>query len=264
VQPVASSAPTSHPAAGVYPEPRRSPVLPMLAAAVVLIGLIGVLVARTPVGVALGLRKPNTGSVEIHTSPSLPASVEIDGVFRGQAPVRVDGIAVGAHQIAANAEGYAPASSSVVVEGGEVAQLVLSLVKEPPPAPEPTAVADATAAAANGGGEEDEADEDEAANTDDRRSAPRKVRKRRKARPSEPEAAEPSVAPGTPGKLVVSSVPWARVFVDGQDTGRNTPLLGLDLPPGPHEIGLQTQDGRTHVRRVNVKPGQVVRIRQRF
>jgi hypothetical protein len=62
----------------------------------------------------------------------------------------------------------------------------------------------------------------------------------------------------------VSSVPWSRVFIDGRDTGRNTPLLGYPIAPGSHEIRLQTATGQVAIQRVQVAPGQDVHITRRF
>ena len=64
--------------------------------------------------------------------------------------------------------------------------------------------------------------------------------------------------------LVVNSVPWALVFVDGRDTGRSTPLVGFPVTPGSHEIRLQTAAGQVHVERIDVPAGQTVRITRRF
>ncbi len=251
------------------PPPQKSSSWPLLLAAIVLLGMIGVLVARTPVGIALGLRKPSAGSIEIRTNPGTTGAVKIDGIFRGQTPVRVDGIASGEHRIEVEAEGYQPGTGTVMVEGGEIAQVELSLIEEKKPEPEPAVVAQAptegegaTEAGKGAPGERaPEASEVETSPERATRSERRKRRARRRAKASGDSAA---VAPGTPGTLVVSSVPWARVFVDGQDTGRNTPLMGFKLPPGPHQIGLQTQDGRTHTRTVNVQPGKTIRVVQRF
>jgi hypothetical protein len=58
-----------------------------------------------------------------------------------------------------------------------------------------------------------------------------------------PTPAPARPAPRSPklGILIVSSRPWARVWVDGVDTGRNTPIplsAPLRLPPGRHVISL--------------------------
>jgi hypothetical protein len=81
---------------------------------------------------------------------------------------------------------------------------------------------------------------------------------------STPAAAAPAAAPGTPGTLVINSVPWALVFIDGRDTGRSTPLMGYTIAAGTHEVKLQTATGQVHVERVTVAAGQTVRVMRRF
>ena len=69
---------------------------------------------------------------------------------------------------------------------------------------------------------------------------------------------------GAGGTLVVNSVPWAYVIVDGRETGRTTPLMGYTLSPGPHEVQLRTSTGQVHVQRIEVQPGQAVHVSRRF
>jgi hypothetical protein len=49
------------------------------------------------------------------------------------------------------------------------------------------------------------------------------------------------------GLLLVASKPWARVWVDGVDTGRNTPIPAsepLRLEPGRHTVSLYVNERR--------------------
>lgn len=62
------------------------------------------------------------------------------------------------------------------------------------------------------------------------------------------------------GMLTISTVPWARVFIDGRDTGRNTPVRNLRVPAGHHAIGLRTEDGNMHTVQVTVGAGETVRV----
>ncbi len=66
------------------------------------------------------------------------------------------------------------------------------------------------------------------------------------------------------GTLMVNTMPWARVFVDGRDTGKNTPVRALKVSAGSHRIGLRTPDGTMHTVQVNVAPGETVRVTRRF
>jgi hypothetical protein len=62
------------------------------------------------------------------------------------------------------------------------------------------------------------------------------------------------------GTLTINTVPWARVFIDGRDTGRNTPIRDLRVPAGQHTIGLRTNDGTMHRVQVNVPAGGTERV----
>ena len=66
------------------------------------------------------------------------------------------------------------------------------------------------------------------------------------------------------GELLISTLPWSRVFIDGVDSGRDTPVRSLRVPAGAHRIGLRTPDGLTHDVEVDVEAGKVVRIIRRF
>jgi hypothetical protein len=59
-------------------------------------------------------------------------------------------------------------------------------------------------------------------------------------------------------------VPWSHVLVNGEDTGRDTPVRALRVPAGKHKVGLRTPDDVLHEVDVDVKAGQVVRIIRRF
>jgi len=75
----------------------------------------------------------------------------------------------------------------------------------------------------------------------------------------------PSSAPaGSVGTVSINSQPWARVFVDGVDTGQRTPMRNLRLPPGRHVLRLVTQDGRSVERAIDVEAGSSARVLHRF
>ena len=66
------------------------------------------------------------------------------------------------------------------------------------------------------------------------------------------------------GTLVINTIPWARVFVDGRDTGKNTPVRSMRVSAGTHRIGLRTADGTMHNVQVEVAPGETVRLMRRL
>lgn len=62
------------------------------------------------------------------------------------------------------------------------------------------------------------------------------------------------------GRLSIQSVPSARVFVNGRDIGRSTPISGLRLPAGRHRVGLKPVQGKTHEYLVTVRAGEGTRL----
>jgi len=71
-------------------------------------------------------------------------------------------------------------------------------------------------------------------------------------------------AEGPPGRLWVHAMPWARVFVDGEDSGRWTPVRALQVSPGHHLVELRAAGGAEHRVEVYVTPGEDLRIVHQF
>ncbi|HKP60829.1 MAG TPA: serine/threonine-protein kinase [Polyangiales bacterium] len=103
-----------------------STILLVVGVVMLLVAVVG-LVTKTPVGVKLGLRKPNVASIEVRTSPAVGAAVKLDGIFRGRAPLRLEGVRSGRRVIAVTAEGYQEAARSVDLQGGNRAQVMIEL-----------------------------------------------------------------------------------------------------------------------------------------
>jgi hypothetical protein len=94
-------------------------------------------------------------------------------------------------------------------------------------------------------------------------------RGRRSPWPTPPDVVAPDgvTAPPVPagrvagyGSLMIQTLPWARVYIDGRDTGRNTPVRGMSVPAGMHRIGLRPPDGVMYELTVEVRAGETVRI----
>jgi serine/threonine-protein kinase len=64
------------------------------------------------------------------------------------------------------------------------------------------------------------------------------------------------------GKLNVSAVPWADVFLDGKHLGQ-TPLAGRELWEGRHTLRLVSPRGEKTLP-IEVQPGQTVVVREQF
>jgi hypothetical protein len=83
----------------------------------------------------------------------------------------------------------------------------------------------------------------------------------RRALDAQPTAPLPSgIAPsgaldGAKGRLDVAAFPWGQVTVDGRAVG-NTPILGLELPPGQHLVVVTNPSGQTAKTKVTILPGQ--------
>ncbi len=258
-----------------------------------------------------------TGSIRIVVTPGdADARVFLDGVQRGRAPLLLEHVPEGEHEIEVRAEGYQDTRRTVPVSGGmamleiaieeQVAVASAAVVAPTPPPP----TAPAVAPAAPEGSEATPAPEaaPEAAAepapetapeptpaatptpavaptptptpTPVAQAEPRPVRTPRPERPAaaRPTATRPARPARTPrptrtrpvrespsaasgfGTLTVNTVPWARVFVDGRDTGRNTPIRNLRVRAGPHTIGLRTNDGTMHRVQVTIVAGGNERI----
>ena len=79
-----------------------------------------------------------------------------------------------------------------------------------------------------------------------------------------PKAEKPAIAPKGPGRLEVAAAPWGDVLVDGKNRGRTPPLLVIEVPAGAHTIEIRNTTSPAHTARVEVKPGETVRIQHRF
>lgn len=66
----------------------------------------------------------------------------------------------------------------------------------------------------------------------------------------------PSSHSTIPGQLRLMSRPTARVFIDGVDTGKMTPLLNHPLAPGVHSIRLVTEQNSSEELEVEIRPGR--------
>ena len=89
--------------------------------------IVGALIAKTPVGIALGLRKPQVGAIEIRTTPTVEAAVKLDDVYRGRAPIRMDGVRAGRRIISVEAQGYQPVLREVDLAAGTTSMVDVTL-----------------------------------------------------------------------------------------------------------------------------------------
>ena len=90
---------------------------------------------------------------------------------------------------------------------------------------------------------------------------PPKPKKQVVARAEKPEKA---VSAKSPGRLELAVAPWGEVLVDGKSRGLSPPLRVLEVTPGPHTVEIRNSTFPAHVARIEVKPGEAVRIQHRF
>jgi len=79
-----------------------------------------------------------------------------------------------------------------------------------------------------------------------------------------PPKPEPKAATkGGKGFLVANTRPWAKVIIDGRDTGKWTPVVGknkIALPAGKHVVTFRTKEGKTHAVRVTIRAGKTTKV----
>lgn len=95
----------------------------------------------------------------------------------------------------------------------------------------------------------------------------RQAQRHRRPQPVAPEPVSAEAAPGrSAAYLVANTYPFARVLVDGKDTGLTTPIAlrsKIALAPGAHRVTFVVDGQRFHSA-VNAAPGETVRIFKRL
>ena len=255
---------------------------------IALLAVAALLVVGLTVGGALlFFGGEDTGTVSVRVVPeAAEARVFVDGVRRGDAPLLLEHVPEGEHSIEVRAEGFRTTARTVPVNAGSTAMLEIAMEPEPgavavaPPAQvaapaQPAAPAaepeEPEAVAAAEPEPEEPAEEPVAEEPEPEQRAEARVQPRPRPEPRRGGDTQRSGRSGgggesTPrratgrGSLTINTMPWARVFVDGRDTGRNTPVRNYPVPPGSHTIGLRTNDGTMHTVQVDVPAGENVRI----
>jgi len=152
----------------------------------------------------------------------------------------------------------APLAFLLIVAGGGVARALMPddpVVKPQPAKPAaakpavPAAPAAGSAAPIAGGG---------AAVIDEAPKPKKQVVARVDKKP------EKVVSSKAPGRLELAVAPWGEVLLDGKSRGLSPPLRVLEVPPGPHTVEIRNSTFPAHVTRVEVKPGEAVKIQHRF
>jgi hypothetical protein len=81
-------------------------------------------------------------------------------------------------------------------------------------------------------------------------------------------AAAPATTPAPtaagPARIELAVNPWGEIFVDGKSRGVSPPLRTLEISPGSHTIEIRNSTFPSHTQKVDIKPGDAVKIRHRF
>jgi class 3 adenylate cyclase len=67
-----------------------------------------------------------------------------------------------------------------------------------------------------------------------------------------------------PGRLELAVAPWGEVLVDGKSRGLSPPLRVLEISAGSHTVEIRNSTFPAHIARIEVKPGEAVKIQHRF
>ncbi len=111
---------------------RMSTVLLVLGIMMLVIAVAG-LIIKTPLGVTLGIRKPSVGAIEVRTTPFVEASVKLDGVYRGRAPLRMDGVHAGGRRLELEADGYKKVERDIDLSAGTTAMVDIAMTSNKSP-----------------------------------------------------------------------------------------------------------------------------------
>ncbi len=96
------------------------------------------------------------------------------------------------------------------------------------------------------------------------------VAKVEKKAPPKPVVAAAPAAPPAPAaaagaaRIELAVNPWGEIFVDGKSRGVSPPLRTLEISPGSHTIEIRNSTFPSHTQKVEIKPGDAVKIRHRF
>jgi hypothetical protein len=118
-------------------QPRADPlstVLLVIGVVTLTLAVAGLMI-KTPLGITLGLRAADTGSMEVRSAPVTDAIVTLDGVVRGKAPLRMDGVRAGTRLLELEATGYEKMSREVQLGGGTTTMLDVVMTPLPATAP---------------------------------------------------------------------------------------------------------------------------------
>lgn len=222
--------------------------------------------------------QPRTATLIVSTNPA-GASVRINDVERGSAPLTVDDLQPGQrYRVVASRDGYEAAERTVdFTDSAQLEQRVaLTLIPEvedeleeveptPPPvaerAPAPR-TAEPRREATRSAPTPRESTTREAPAT--RTAEPTTTERPRAVRERPSAIAQGSAAPAPSGRgsVSVNARPYGQVWINGRMVASETPLLNHELSAGSHEVRVFFVEAGefSEIRRVQVEPGQNQRV----
>lgn len=78
------------------------------------------------------------------------------------------------------------------------------------------------------------------------------------------DAAKKKPEPAAKGGVELAILPWGEVYVNGVKRGVSPPMKSLPLAPGSYQIEVRNTEFPAYVETVNVKAGEMVRLRHKF
>jgi serine/threonine protein kinase len=183
--------------------------------------------------------------LSLESTPS-GATVAIDGEAKGATPTKVNHLPLGEHKVRFQLDGYEPMERTVELTTTALeAGITVKLHKAAPSR---------------------EAAPQAATKADRSLRTKTKTKTVRTKRPTKRRGGSRSSG-GPVGLLVINTQPWGHVFIDGRNTGRNTPILPnnpLRLSPGPHKLTVRTNSGKSYDFRINIVAGKTKRFVRRL
>ncbi|MCD6497096.1 MAG: protein kinase [Deltaproteobacteria bacterium] len=216
----------------------------------------------------VSLHKSRRPVLQVETNPE-GATLFVGGDERCDTPCRLSSESVGKKlKLVVFKEGYKTEKMSVLLRRRTIGRRILLTLKPEKIAPVPRQAsrgpAARTARSARGA----------------RKARPRSARGARRTRSvsrARPRAARPVPRPAvacnshcpykSKGCLWANSKPRCRVYVDGRNTGRSTPIFGgrgIPLRPGSHRVTFVTVNGKKHHFRISIRKCQVTRLVRRL
>ena len=195
---------------------------------------------------AAALKPPDDPTrLKVNTTPP-GADIVIDGQSVGKSPVTVPGLDTAmVHIVAVSLAGYKPERRvAKASDDGRFNPLALALQALPSAAVAPPPASGSATLPAPG------------------TSAPGFSTTTATATPP-PAIADTESSAGPIGYLVTMTKPVAKVYIDGKDTGRWTPVVPkypISLAPGPHTVTFETTEGHKHDETITIEAGKTSRV----